>query len=171
MEKVGAWLKGGELELLKIVDILLKCRVISKAEQYGSRVGRRQRSDFCSKYLVGLYELVLCPKRLRYLIRLPFLSLSLTGSIPIHLSITSHCSANRGGSSTEKALAIAHKAAAGGVVARRVVPSEVVDRGVGAAVVTTVAGMEFEVEPEGFVASYEAGSLLNTVAFAVAYMS
>lgn len=41
-----------------------------------------------------------------------------------------------------KALAIVHKAAAGGVVARRVVPGEVVDRGVGAAVVTAVAGME-----------------------------
>jgi hypothetical protein len=95
----------------------------------------------------------------------------LTGSIPIHLGITSHCSLNRGGSSTIKFLKITHEVATSEVVARRVVPGKLVGLGVGTALATTVAGMEFEVEPEGTVASYEAGSLLNNVAFAVAYIS
>jgi hypothetical protein len=112
------------------------------------------------KFLVCLYELVHCLKKLRYSISLPFLSLSLIGSIPIQLSATSNCSPNRRGSSTVETLAIAHEVAPGGVVARRV----------GAAVVITVAEAEFEVDPEGIEASYEAGSLLNTVAFAFAYI-
>jgi hypothetical protein len=46
MEKVGAWLKGGELELLRIVDILLKCRIISKAEQYGFTSWKKAKIGF-----------------------------------------------------------------------------------------------------------------------------
>jgi hypothetical protein len=123
------------------------------------------------KLLVCLYELVHCLKKLRYPNSLPFLSLSLIGSIPIQLSTTRHPSPNRRGSSTVETLAIAHEVAPGGVAARRVIPGEVVDRRVGAAVVITVAEAEFEVDPEGIGTSYEAVSLFNTVAFAVAYIS
>jgi hypothetical protein len=45
-DKVGAWLKGGELELLRIVDILLKCRIISKAEQYGFTSWKKAKIGF-----------------------------------------------------------------------------------------------------------------------------